>query len=150
MRRCVLLCGATRKSITRSSSSGWHKRAESKRPHQAGSQAPEEGVKRRLEASAHKHYQDEGMAALIHKAEHAVDLGTGAIVAVMLHGTDEGDTRTTPETAADAGARITTIVADTDNDEVAQQVSAGGPREVVSELSLWGVRTCCSEPDRGR
>ena len=47
------------------------------------------------------------------------------------------------------------------SDEVIQQVSAGGPREVVtdkgyhsravvSELTQWGVRTYCSEPDRGR
>jgi hypothetical protein len=52
-------------------------------------------------------------------------------------------------------------VADTDNDEVARQVSAEGPREVVtdkgyhsravvSEMAGWGVRTFVSEPDRGR
>jgi transposase len=62
---------------------------------------------------------------------------------------------------AEAGERITSIVADTDNDEVAQQVSAEGPREVVtdkgyhsravvSQMAEWGVRTYCSEPNRGR
>jgi hypothetical protein len=74
---------------------------------------------------------------------------------------DEGDTKTIQETVAEAGERITSIVADTDNDAVAKQVSAEGPREVVtdkgyhsravvSEMAEWGVRTYCSEPDRGR
>ena len=103
----------------------------------------------------------DGRTHLAHKAEHAVDMETGAIVAVTLHGADEGDTKTIQETVAEAGERITSIVADTDNDSVAKQVSAEGPREVVtdkgyhsravvSEMAEWGVRTYCSEPDRGR
>jgi transposase len=103
----------------------------------------------------------DGRTHLAHKAEHAVDMETGAIVAVTLHGADEGDTATIRETVAEAGERITSVVADTGNDEVVQQVSADGPREVVtdkgyhsravvSELTEWGVRTYCSEPNRGR
>jgi transposase len=103
----------------------------------------------------------DGRTHLAHKAEHAVDMETGAIVAVTLHGADEGDTKTIQETVAEAGERITSIVADTDNDAVAKQVSVEGPREVVtdkgyhsravvSEMAEWGVRTYCSEPDRGR
>jgi transposase len=82
------------------------------------------------------------------------------IVAVTLHGADVGDTATIQETVAEAGERITTVVADAD-DEVAKQISANGPHEVVtdkgyhsravvSELAEWGVRTYCSEPNRGR
>src|SRR5665213_1712966 len=52
-------------------------------------------------------------------------------------------------------------VADGGSDEVVKQVSAEGPREVVtdkgyhsravvSERAEWGVRTYCSEPNRGR
>jgi transposase len=103
----------------------------------------------------------DGRTHLAHKAEHAVDMETGAIVAVTLHGADEGDTQTIQETVAEAGERITSSVADTGNEEVLQQVSAEGPREVVtdkgyhcravvSELTEWGVRTYCSEPNRGR
>ena len=103
----------------------------------------------------------DGRTHLAHKAEHAVDMETGAIVAVTLHGADEGDTKTIQETVAEAGERITSLVADTDNDEVARQVSAEGPREVVtdkgyhsravvSKMAEWGVRTFVSEPDRGR
>ena len=103
----------------------------------------------------------DGRTHLAHKAEHAVDMETGAIVAVTLHGADEGDTKTIQETVAEAGERITSVVADTDNDEVAMQVSAEGPRElvtdkgyhsraVVTQMAEWGLRTYCSEPDRGR
>jgi transposase len=103
----------------------------------------------------------DGRTHLAHKAEHAVDMETGALVAVTLHGADEGDTATIQETVAEAGERITTVVADTNSDEVVEQVRADGPREVVtdkgyhsravvSELTEWGVRTYCSEPNRGR
>ena len=102
----------------------------------------------------------DGRTHLAHKAEHAVDLETGAIVAVTLHGANEGDTETIQETVAEAGERIATVAADTDNDETAKRVSAEGPREVVTdkgyhsrqvvrEMTEWGVRTYCSEPNRG-
>jgi transposase len=103
----------------------------------------------------------DGRTHLAHKAEHAVDMETGAIVAVTLHGADVGDTATIQETVAEAGERIATVVADASSDEVVNEVSADGPREVVtdkgyhsravvSELAQWGVRTYCSEPNRGR
>ena len=102
----------------------------------------------------------DGRTHLAHKAEHAVDMETGAIVAVTLHGANEGDTETIQETVAEAGERIATVAADTDNDETAKRVSAEGPREVVTdkgyhsrqvvrEMTEWGVRTYCSEPNRG-
>jgi transposase len=103
----------------------------------------------------------DGRTHLAHKAEHAVDMETGAIVAVTLHGADEGDTETIQETVAEAGERITQVVAEADNSEMARRVSAEGPREVitdkgyhsravVNDLAEWGVRTYCSEPNRGR
>jgi transposase len=103
----------------------------------------------------------DGRTHLAHKAEHAVDMETGAIVAVTLHGADEGDTATIQGTVAEAGERIATIVADAEDDEAVKQVSADGPREVVTdkgyhsravvrELTEWGVRTYCSEPNRGQ
>jgi transposase len=102
----------------------------------------------------------DGRTHLAHKAEHAVDMETGAIVAVTLHRADVGDTATIPATVAEAGERITSVVADTHGDDVVKQVSTDGPREVVtdkgyhsralvSELTEWGLRTYCSEPNRG-
>jgi transposase len=103
----------------------------------------------------------DGRTHLAHKAEHAVDMESGAIVAVTLHGADVGDTTTIPETVAEAGERITSVVADTHGNEAVKQVSTDEPREVVtdkgyhsralvSELTEWGLRTYCSEPNRGR
>ena len=100
----------------------------------------------------------DGRTHLAYKAEHAVDIETGPIVAVTLQGADEGDTATIQEKTAEAGERITTLVADVNSDEVVKQVSADGPREVVvdkgyhsraivSELTGWGVRTYCSKPN---
>jgi transposase len=45
----------------------------------------------------------DGSTHLAHKAEHAVDLDTGAVVAVTLQAADLGDTTTVAETLADAG-----------------------------------------------
>jgi len=67
---------------------------------------------------------------------------TGAIVAVTLHGADEGDTATIPETVAEASERITPVVADTDNDQVAKRVSAEGPREVVTDKGYHSRAVC--------
>jgi transposase len=79
----------------------------------------------------------DGRTHLAHKAEHAVDMETGAIVAVTLHGADEGDTATIAETVAEAGERITSVVADADKKEAAKQVSSEGharksPKRVIT------------------
>ena len=48
----------------------------------------------------------DGRTHLAHKAEHAVDLETGAMVAVTLQGADQGDTTTIVETAIAAAEQI--------------------------------------------
>jgi hypothetical protein len=48
----------------------------------------------------------DGRTHLAHKAEHAVDLETGAVVAVVLAPADEGDTTTIGETVPQAGMNI--------------------------------------------
>ena len=48
----------------------------------------------------------DGRTHLAHKAEHAVDLETGAVVAVVLAPADEGDTTTIRETVPEAGINI--------------------------------------------
>ena len=47
----------------------------------------------------------DGRTHLAHKAEHAVDMETGAIVAVTLHGADVGDTTTIIETGRPSATR---------------------------------------------
>ena len=94
-----------------------------------------------------------GRTHLAHKAEHAVDLDTGAIVAVTIQGADQGDTATLPETLAEAVEQLNQVT-DADGEPVAladEVVADKGchSRAVVLELSTHGFRTYISEPDRG-
>jgi transposase len=94
-----------------------------------------------------------GRTHLAHKAEHAVDLDTGAIVAVTIQGADQGDTATLPETLAEAVEQLDQVT-DADGEPVAladEVVADKGchSRAVVLELSTHGFRTYISEPDRG-
>jgi len=52
----------------------------------------------------------DGSTHLAHKAEHAVDLDTGAVVALTLQGADLGDTTTVQETLAEAGLAVAELV----------------------------------------
>ena len=103
----------------------------------------------------------DGRTHLAHKAEHAVDMETGAIVAVTVQPADEGDTTTIVETVAEAGEQIAEAAAETNREEAGEPVNPQGPREVVtdkgyhskkvvSDLAEVRVRTYCSEPERGR
>jgi transposase len=95
----------------------------------------------------------DGRTHLAHKAEHAVDLDTGAIVAVTIQGADAGDTHTLPETLAEAVEQLDQVT-DADGEPVAladEVVADKGchSRAVVLELDTHGFRTYISEPDRG-
>jgi transposase len=48
----------------------------------------------------------DGRTHMAHKAEHAVDLDTGAVVAVTLQGADQGDTTTLDVTLSEAGMAV--------------------------------------------
>ena len=52
----------------------------------------------------------DGSTHLAHKAERAVDLDTGAVVAVSVQAADLGDTTTIEETLADAGLAVADLV----------------------------------------
>jgi transposase len=52
----------------------------------------------------------DGRTHLAHKAEHAVDLDTGAVVAVTLQGADLGDTVTVDATLSEAGMAVAELV----------------------------------------
>jgi len=98
----------------------------------------------------------DGSTHLAHKAEHVVDLESGALLGVSLHEADKGDTQTVVKSVEAAF------------DHVAEAVeSTGAPlpeklfEEVVTdkgyhsnqscqELAELGMRTYLSEPERGR
>lgn len=95
----------------------------------------------------------DGRTHLAHKAEHAVDLDTGAIVAVTIQAADQGDTATLPETLAEAVNQLDQVT-DPEGEAVAladEVVADKGchSRALVLELSTNGFRTYISEPDRG-
>ena len=52
----------------------------------------------------------DGRTHLAHKAEHAVDLDTGAVVAVTLREADKGDTTTLDRTLCEAGETVAELV----------------------------------------
>jgi transposase len=52
----------------------------------------------------------DGRTHLAHKAEHAVDLDTGAVVSVTLQGADKGDTTTLDATLCEAGLAVAELV----------------------------------------
>jgi transposase len=99
----------------------------------------------------------DGRTHLAHKVEHAVDLESGAVVAVNLAAADAGDTKTVGNTVAEAGEQIATVA----GEPKSEGVNPEGPLEVVLdkgyhsnevlvELAEWQVRAYCSEPERGR
>jgi transposase len=77
----------------------------------------------------------DGSTHLAHKAEHAVDMDTGAVVAVTLQEADLGDTTTVKETLAEAGTVVAELIereAETRPTE-RPQVHLGGIEEVVAD-----------------
>ena len=75
----------------------------------------------------------DGRTHLAHKAEHAVDLDTGAVVAVTLQGADQGDTTTLDETLCEAGMAVAEQIgreAELRPDEK-PKVNLGGIEELV-------------------
>ena len=77
----------------------------------------------------------DGSTHLAHKAEHAVDLDTGAVVAVTLQAADLGDTTTVAETLADAGIAVAELVEREAelHPEEKPQVNIDGIEELVAD-----------------
>ena len=95
----------------------------------------------------------DGRTHLAHKAEHAVDLETGAIVAVTLQGADQGDTTTIQTTLPEAVAQLEAVAVVTEDVvRTGEELVADKgyhSKETVLDLQTLGVRTYISEPDRG-
>ena len=100
----------------------------------------------------------DGRTHLAHKAEHTVDMETGAIVAVTLQPADRGDTASVEVTLEEAQAVLSDVAED-------KRASDGLCDEMVSEVvadkgyhssavllarAKVGIRTYISEPKRGR
>jgi len=100
----------------------------------------------------------DGTTHLAHKAEHAVDLDTGAIVAVTLQEADQGDTTTLWETMAESVENLREV---TDDPRTAECIEGEIIQEVVADKGYHSNDTCrdlaeveirgyLSEADKGR
>jgi transposase len=95
----------------------------------------------------------DGRTHMAHKAEHAVDLDTGAIVAVTVQGADEGDTTTIVDTTIAAADHIEDAQADVDEPQPLEEIIADKgyhSNQTMVDLDAVGIRSYVSEPDRGR
>jgi transposase len=85
----------------------------------------------------------DGRTHLAHKAEHAVDLDTGAVVAVTLQGADKGDTATLDETLCAAGIAVAEQVG---REAELRPDEAPGVRSYIPEKKQKGRRNWAGQP----
>ncbi len=98
------------------------------------------------DASARIARMKDGRTHLAHKAEHAVDLSSGAVVAITLQAADLGDTTTIGVTLQEAQANALI-----DERGVEEVVADKGyhSNDVLVDLHEEGVRSYIPEPERG-
>src|SRR5262249_35162182 len=100
----------------------------------------------------------DGRTHLAHKAEHAVDMATGAIVGVTVQDADKGDTSSLEETLAEAERQGDKVAATPEggervhHDRDSELVEDRGyhSTRVLTELEEQGIRSYIPEPLRPR
>ena len=90
----------------------------------------------------------DGRTHFAHKVEHAVDLETGALVAVTLHGADVGATTSLLATTLTAAEQLAAV-------QATRPTALVGDRgyhsnDILLTLRRLGLRSYLAEPDRGR
>jgi transposase len=90
----------------------------------------------------------DGRTHLAHKVEHAVDLETGALVAVTLHGADVGDTTSLLATTLTAAEQLAAVQATVPTALVGDR--GYHSNDTLLTLGALGIRAYLAEPDRGR
>ena len=100
----------------------------------------------------------DGSTHLAHKVEHAVDMQTGAVLALTLQGADTGDTTTIQETLSAVAEQMEELATDPETadrlrDNVLSEVVTDKgyhSNDVMVDLKQWDIRSYVSEPQRGR
>jgi transposase len=92
----------------------------------------------------------DGSTHLAHKTEHAVDLDTGAVVAVTVQDADAGDTTTIQETLIGAAENVETVVPEGNGLEEVVGDKGYHSNQMLIDLEAVGIRSYISEPNRGR
>ena len=93
----------------------------------------------------------DGRTHLAHKAEHAIDLDSGAMVAVTVQGADVGDTTSLVETASAAADQVETAhAANATPAALTELIADKGyhSNQTLVDLHAGGVRSYIAEPDR--
>jgi len=90
----------------------------------------------------------DGRTHLAHKVEHAVDLDTGALIAVTLHGADVGDTTSVLATTLTAAEQLAVVQASPPTALVGDR--GYHSNDTLLTLQALGLRAYLVEPDRGR
>jgi transposase len=90
----------------------------------------------------------DGRTHLAHKAEHAVDLTSGALLALTLQPADQGDTTTIQPTLEEAQSAAREINQQGVEEVVADKGYHSGA--VLQDIHAQGVRSYIPEPERGR
>ena len=90
----------------------------------------------------------DGRTHFAHQVEHAVDLETGALVAVTLHGADVGATTSLLATTLTAAEQLAAV-------QATRPTALVGDRgyhsnDILLTLRRLGLRSYLAEPDRGR
>lgn len=92
----------------------------------------------------------DGRTHLAHKAEHAVDMETGAILSATVQDASAGDSATLPETLTTAAEQVEAVQPDGAGvEEVVADKGYHSDKTLVA-LDEVGVRSYISEPERGR
>lgn len=95
----------------------------------------------------------DGRTHLAHKAEHAIDLESGAMVAVTVQDADVGDTTSLVETASAAAEQVEAAHAESGTPAALTELVADRgyhSNQTMIDLDAVGVRSYIAEPDRGR
>jgi transposase len=100
----------------------------------------------------------DGSTHMAHKAEHAVDMQTGALLAVTLQAADQGDTTTLKETITQATQNLQDLSRNRQTREALHEDWMGEvvadkgyhSNETMNDLAEKDIRTYISEPKRGR
>ncbi len=96
----------------------------------------------------------DGRTHLGHKAEHAVDLDTGATLAVTIQPADRGDTTSIGETLCEVMENLSEVAADHDAVPACPKevVADRGyhSNDVLHDLAEAELRSYIAEPDRGK
>jgi transposase len=98
----------------------------------------------------------DGRTHLAHKAEHGVDLDTGAVLAVTVQPANAGDTTTIKKTLIEVAQQMEMLTEQASEriggDWLSELVTDKGyhSNEILRDLAELNIRTYISEPKRGR